>query len=101
MKKSVSYKVSWTSGGRPEESRRFDEWEPAAEFYAGLVGDRRCDLANLVEVTEAEVRCFEREAARRVPARAPVVRAGNPGRRRAKRPAALGRTWLTDTADSP
>ena len=75
MKKRVYYRVSWTFDGRAEESRRFDEWEPAAGFYVGLVGDCRCDLASLVEVTEAEVRCFEREAARRAPARAPAVRA--------------------------
>ena len=101
MNKRVSYKVSWTSGGRVGESRRFDEWEPAAEFYAGLLGDRRCDLAKLVEVTEAEVRCFEREAARGAPARDPDVRSDEPGRRQANRHARLGRTWLTDTADSP
>ena len=79
MNRRVSYVVSWTFGGRAADSRRFDEWEPAAEFYAGVVGDRRCDLASLVEVTEAEVRCFEREAARRLPARAPVDRAGKAG----------------------
>jgi hypothetical protein len=101
MNRRVSYKVSWTSGGRAGESRRFDEWEPAAEFYAGLVGDRRCDLASLVEVTETEVRCFEREAARGSPAGAPVVRGDNPGRRKSNRHTRLGRTWLTDTADSP
>ena len=69
MNKRVSYKVSWTSGGRAEETRRFDESEPAAEFYAGLVGDGRCKVARLVEVTEAEVRCFEREPARGASAR--------------------------------
>jgi len=62
MIKRVTYKVSWVFGGRAEESRWFDEWEPAAEFYTGMLGDRRCDFANLVEVTESEVRCFKREA---------------------------------------
>ena len=61
MNKRVSYQVSWTFGGRASESRRFDEWDPAAEFYEGVVADPRCDLANLVEVTETEARCFERE----------------------------------------
>jgi hypothetical protein len=101
MNKRVSYKVSWVFGGRAEESRRFDEWEPAAEFYAGLIGERRCDHANLVEVTESEVRCFEREAARGAPTGAPDVRAGNRGGCGAKPPARVGRTWLTDVADSP
>ena len=90
MKNRVSYKVSWTFGGRAEESRRFDDWEPAAEFYAGLVGDRRCDLASLVEVAETEVRCFEREAGRGAPARAPAVRADNPRKCRANLHARLG-----------
>ena len=101
MNKRVTYKVSWMFGGRAEESRRFDEWEAAAEFYKGLIGDRRCDRANLVEVTESEVRCFEREAARGAPAGAPADRAGSRGGRPAKRPARPGRTWLTDVADSP
>lgn len=101
MNKRVTYTVSWMFGGRAEESRRFDEWEPAAEFYAGLVGDRRCDHANLVEVTESEVRCFEREAARGTPTGAPAVRAGDRGGCQAKLPARLCRTWLTDAADSP
>ena len=79
MNKRVSYKVSWTFAGRAEESRRFDEWEPAAEFYAGLIGDRRCDLAKLVEVTETEVRCFEREAAHGAPGRDPVGSRRQPG----------------------
>ena len=82
MNKRVSYKVSWTFGGRAEESRRFDEWEPAAQFYAGVVADGRCDVANLVEVTETEVRCFEREAARgarAAPARGPVGSRRQPG----------------------
>ena len=74
MNKRVTYKVSWMFGGRAEESRQFNEWEPAAEFYAGLIGDRRCDHANLLEVTESEVRCFEREPARRAPTGAPAVR---------------------------
>jgi hypothetical protein len=92
MKRCVSYKVSWTFGGQAAESRRFDEWEPAAEFYAGVIGDGRCDLANLVEVTEAEVRCFEREAARRPPARATVDRAGKTGSCKANLPHGPGRT---------
>ena len=89
MKRSTSYRVSWTSGGCAEESRRFDEWEPAAEFYAGIVADRRIDGANLVEVSEAEVRCFKREAACLQPSQATAV------------PAGRGRTWLSDTDDSP
>ena len=79
MNKRVTYKVSWKFGGRAEESRQFNEWEPAAQFYAGLLGDRRCDLARLVEVTEAEVRCFEREAARGASARDPVGSRRQPG----------------------
>ena len=101
MNKRVTYTVSWTFGGRAEESRRFDEWEPAVELYKGLIGDRRCDHANLVEVTESEVRCFQREAARGSPTGAPADRAGSRGGRRAKPPARPGRTWLTEVAHSP
>lgn len=101
MNKRMSYKVSWTSGGRAEESRRFDEWEPAVEFYRGLAADRRTDAAKLVEVTEAEVRCFEREAAaaRREPASA--VAAGGRMMSPPAVPAGPGRTWLTGTEDAP
>ena len=103
MKKCVSYKVSWTSGGGAGESRRFDDWEPAEAFYAELVADRRCDLASLAEVTEAEVRCFEREAAPRVPEPAPAP--GVPNRKlrksRPKPAAGSGRTWMAQTSDAP
>ena len=86
MNKHTFYKVSWTSGGRAEEGRRFDEWEPAAEFYADVAADRRCDRAALVEVVETEVRCFEREAGRMAPERPAVVRGGvTPGGKRPRR----------------
>jgi hypothetical protein len=100
MNKHMFYRVSWSAGGRAEESRELDEWEPAAEFYQGLVADRRTDAANLVEVTETEVRCFEREAAaRRQPARG--VPAGDRALFPPDLPTGRGRTWLTDTEDSP
>ena len=87
MNKRVFYKVSWISGGRAEEGRRFEEWGPAADFYAELVADPRCDRATLEEVAETEVRCFEREAGRRAPARPPGARDVGPsvGKSRSKR----------------
>ena len=62
MIKRVFYVVSWTCGSQAGETRRFEEWEQATEFYDGVVEDRRTTTASLVEVTEKEVRCFEHEA---------------------------------------
>ena len=64
MNERVHYVVSWSPDGHPTERRTFEEWEPAKEFYDGLVEDRRTEKASLFEVTEKEVRCFEHEAKR-------------------------------------
>jgi hypothetical protein len=57
--------LTWTKAkvgdGTSRERRTFDEWEPALEFYEGLVGDSRVEAARLVEVTEREVRAYEHE----------------------------------------
>jgi hypothetical protein len=65
MTENVSYKVSWTTGSRPAESRIFSDFEPAAEFYDGIVDDPRTSRASLVEIIEKEVRCHEHEQPRK------------------------------------
>ena len=64
MNQRTHYVVSWQPDSSPAERRSFEEWEPAKEFYDGLVEDRRTYKASLFEVTEKEVRCFEHEAKR-------------------------------------
>ena len=64
MNERMSYVVSWTPGSRAAERRTFAEWEPAIQFYEGLVEDRRTAKASLFEVTKKEVRFFEHEEKR-------------------------------------
>jgi hypothetical protein len=58
---NTSYKVSWTRGAGPGETRTFPDFDAAAEFYDGIIEDPRTTNATLIEVTEKEVRCHESE----------------------------------------
>ncbi len=59
----VAYLVRWTRGNAAGESRRFGDWGAAKEFFEEVAADRETTAASLLEITEREVRGFEREPA--------------------------------------
>ncbi len=53
--------VGWARGNAAGESRRFEDWDSAKDFFEELIADPKTHSARLLDVTEREVRSFEHE----------------------------------------
>jgi len=60
MEKSY-FVVGWARGDAAAESRRFEDWDTAKDFFEEVIADPKTNKARLLDVTEKEVRAFEHE----------------------------------------
>lgn len=63
MNENNYFEVLWERHPAPAEQRRFEDWEAAKAFFEEVAADPKTERACLLDVTEKEVRSFERERA--------------------------------------